>query len=221
MKFCSQCGKQLTEEVDICPYCGKNTGIHPEQQVQPVIETSKSVQPEASTSDNQPKYTSTTGAKGFISSDEHVVCGLKNGFAANILSGEGFQKEDAVVTNKRLYYNNKRGLISIIRNEAIIDLRDVTGTKIMDYKFYGFLILAALLVIAGFALWLGFGWNASSLLYFIIPAIILVILYFILHISFLVIDYAGGSIKFSVKKYSIKNIREFQRSIYSSKEKLN
>lgn len=34
------------------------------------------------------------------------------------------------------------------------------------------------------------------------------------------IDYAGGSIRFSVKKYGLNNVRVFQRSIFARKDKM-
>lgn len=113
-------------------------------------------------------YVSSTGAKGFIEPDEHIICGLKNGIALNLLSGEGFTKEDAVVTNKRLYYNGKVGLfssgssgifngdnaginlaalqqssgsgLSNYRVEEVVDLEDITEVNIVKSTPWGIFI---------------------------------------------------------------------------------
>ena len=55
----------------------------------------------------------------------------------------------------------------------------------------------------------------------ILRIIIRIVLFFIVKKSHLRIEYAGGNINFSVKKYGLANVREFQRQIYIAKERLN
>ena len=149
---------------------------------------------------------------------ETAVYSLKNGTALNILSGEGWKSEDAVITTKRLYYNDRQGLLNLRSEEQVIDLKDITCAKIADWKPMGKLIFGILLLVIGILLMLGGATMASISLVVIGAAGI--ITYFILKKAFLTIEYAGGSIRFSVKKYSMQNVREFQRVIFAVKDKL-
>ena len=58
------------------------------------------------------------------------------------------------------------------------------------------------------------------MLAYLAPAVVLVILFFIKSKSYLRIEYAGGHIGFSVKKYGLNNVRAFQRQIYVEKERI-
>ena len=42
-------------------------------------------------------YVSTTGASGFVAEDEQIVYSLKNGTALNLISGEGWKKENTAI----------------------------------------------------------------------------------------------------------------------------
>ncbi len=169
------------------------------------------------------KYQSTTGAIGFISGTEKDALSLKNGMVQNILSGDGLAREDAVLTNERLYYCIKSGVLDVHYQEDIIDLEDITACKITDLKPYGLLVGAVLLMLASYF------WSNSSLnenpgqgifLAGLVLGVCMIAGFFILKKSFLEIQYAGGRIRFSVKKYKMKDVREFQRRIYLNKDRL-
>lgn len=168
-------------------------------------------------------YISSTGAQGFVSPDEHVIFSLKNGFGANVIGGEGWHKEDAVLTNKRLYYNDKMGVVNVTVNEDIVDVSDITCAQIMDMKPWGFIIVAILVVIAGIigGAMAGGGAAAGIIVVALIVAIFNVAIFYALKKAFFEIDFAGGKIRFSVKQYSMEQIRSFQRSIYAAKDKLD
>ena len=164
-------------------------------------------------------YVSSTGATGFIGTGEGGSFSLKNGRVMNILSGEGFVKEDAIITDKRLYYSARSGLININSKEEVVDVADITGTKIMDYRPYSMFICAGLSLIAGFVA-AGVTEDPSFGLIGVLLAAVFVAVFFIAKKSHLRIEYAGGNINFSVKKYGLQNVRAFQRQIYIAKEKL-
>ena len=65
----------------------------------------------------------------------------------NLISGEGLKNEQAVLTDERLYYNHREGLINRISTREIVDAADITGTKITDNKPYSILIVAILILI--------------------------------------------------------------------------
>jgi hypothetical protein len=185
VSFCIRCGANMAQYST--PY---QVDYQPQQQV----------------------YTSSTGASGFVGASEGGSFSLKNGRVMNVISGEGFVKEDAIITDKRIYYSAKSGLINVNSLEEIVNIKDVTGTKIADYKPYSLLILAGIALIGGLI--------AKHALYGFLSALIFVIVFFIAKKSWLRIDYAGGSIRFSVKKYGLDNVRAFQRQIYTIKDQM-
>lgn len=90
-----------------------------------------------------------------------------------------------------------------------------SGSKITDFKPYSFIVISVAVLIAGIALIhtiLGTALLGAAFCFFL--------LFFILKKSHLRIEYAGGNISFSVKKYGLKNVRAFQHRIYIEKEKI-
>ena len=195
-RICPSCGATVNDDSQFCVRCGSSMSA-------PQMNTGKN-------------YTSSTGAKGFVNSQESGSFSLKNGMAMNVLSGEGFVKEDAIITNRRLYYSASSGIINKNSLEAIVDIADITGTKITDYNPYA-LFIAAALEFLGCVIGIR---GANGFLFGLIGALVFVALFYITKKSHLKIEYAGGSISFSVKKYGLKNVREFQRQIYAEKEKM-
>lgn len=203
---CKNCGAELDEGTRFCDKCGT-----------PVEEMAGSAQEEVGMSDKGKKYKSSTGAKGFVSENEGGSFSLKNGWTANIIAGEGLLREDAIITNRRLYYNYNRGIITKVKKECIIDIDDITGTEITDIQPRGCIVLAVLsfILLLIFALmdgegsFIGAGLGLAAFFTF---------LYFICKQAFLVVQYAGGSIRFSVKFYGLNNVRAFQRRIYFEKD---
>ncbi|MGN0389492.1 MAG: hypothetical protein ACI4L2_01665 [Wujia sp.] len=146
--------------------------------------------------------------------DERPVATLRNGMVLNLVSGEGFKNEQAILTDKRMYYNHKKGIINKFSTREIVDVKDITGTKIKDSKPYSLLILALLFPLAALIFEDIRGWIYMGLL---IAAVIIVVFFFTIK-KWLIVEYAGGSIRLSVKKYSMKNIIAFQKAIYKVKE---
>lgn len=158
-----------------------------------------------------------TGIGRFVSADEYTIATLENGVMMNIFSGEGVKKEDAIITNKRLYYNHKDGLLNISKCEEKVDLRDITGTKITSYSPFGTLVLAITFIIVGIII-LCLGFEQELALFLIPSGLVGIMTFFALSKKHLKIEYSGGNIKFSVKKYGMKNIQAFQKCIYSAKD---
>lgn len=153
MGFCSNCGAQWVETQTFCAKCGKTLPHKQPTNSNPSAEAGNSGNAKVFVIEGQPEYTSSTGSRGFVSPDEVFRYSLKNGVILNLISGEGWKKEDAIITNKRLYYNGKIiklvGGLSVYRGEAIADLDDITGTKIVEEKPVWRIALAILSLIFG------------------------------------------------------------------------
>lgn len=221
MKICNICQTMNDDDSKFCLKCGNSfVQANPQmnqQAQQPNIQQQTQQQP----SDNSQRAASSTkeitptGTGRFVNADEYVIATLENGIAMNLISGEGFKKEDAILTNRRLYYNHKDGIINVRRCEEKVNVKDITGTKITSFSPFGFLITS----IISLLLSLLTSFELPDLMYYAIPlAIVFFILFFSLKKKFLRIEYAGGSINFSVKKYGMQNIQAFQKSIHSVKD---
>lgn len=152
----------------------------------------------------------------FVEKDEKPVATLSNGLVLNLLSGEGLRNEQAVLTDKHLYYNHREGLINRISTREIINTDDITGTKITDNKPYSLLIWAALIFIGTLITSIQSD-DSTAIVCGSIVAIVMVILFLVLIQKWLLVEYAGGRIRLSVKKYGMNNIIAFQKAIYRVK----
>ena len=193
------------------------------------IDTQASSAPGAPSTFQTPSQYSIPADAWLVDPHEKIKFSLKNGYLVNVISNEGFISEDAVITDKRLYYNiTSMGLVKY-RTEMKIDLEDITATTITDSNPVILLVLAAFTGMtsiitcienAPFALWFGF----------MIAALILVCYWYMLRKTYFKIEYAGGSanglqpsgsLYFSVKKYGMDAVRNFQRELHLAKSDLN
>ncbi len=86
----------------------------------------------------------------FVSPDEIPLFSMKNGSLDSVALGQGIGKDDVVISSKRLYYTSKRGTINKTISEEVVNLEDITGTKIMVYSPKIFLILFIICVLFAF-----------------------------------------------------------------------
>ncbi|MBQ3979832.1 MAG: hypothetical protein II634_03455, partial [Lachnospiraceae bacterium] len=84
----------------------------------------------------------------FVQENEKAIADLKNGYLNNVLSGEGILKENAVVTNKRLYYDNRRGLLWRVEERDRINIEDITAVKIAKATSLYFLAVGIAVALA-------------------------------------------------------------------------
>lgn len=202
--ICNHCGSSLPDDAVFCNVCGN------------IVNSA------ASNGNHQQQYYKQPSNENgiFVDPNEKIVATLSNGMAQNVISGEGLKKERAIVTDKRLYYSIKKGVINITQIEQKIDIKDITGTNITGLNPVGLLIFAGILLI--FAIILAVSTGEPELIpAFIMPAIALTVIYFVSFKKFFKIDYAGGNIRFSLRGYSMEKAREFQKSIYAVKDTLN
>lgn len=217
MNTCSSCGKSVNAHEAFCSSCGNK--LSNEQTISQSSIPNEQFNNQANTTSDQKTRISTnfSPTNNFVSKDEYVVTSLSNGFVDNILSGEGFKSEGAVLTNKRLYYNHRKGIINTHTQEEKIDVKDITGTKIATYNPGGLLVLSILFLAVGVLLTIVTR-SPSFWIAHLVFSLFFLLIYLFLKKAYLRIEYAGGVISFSVKKYGIESIRKFQKSIHAVKD---
>lgn len=221
--FCGSCGNKFDDPSGKCPLCGTQNEVSGGNQSPNFnfnsgvsnkipINQSNSV----SRNNNSNRYQVSVSNGRFVKDDEVALAVLKNGVVSNIVSGEGFMNEDAVITNKRLYYNHSEGILNRSVCEEKIDIDDITGTKIQAVTPIGTLILSIIMYVIAIIV-MCFG-EPSGMLAFLIFGTVLLAIFFIRLKKHLLVEYAGGKIAFSVKKYGMNNIRHFQKCIHAIKD---
>lgn len=214
---CPRCGKENKSGATFCAGCGakfvvmsntrnprQNAGTplsgYPMAHVNPA-----NVSPAANAS--------TSGL--LVDSDERVLATLKNGVVRNAISGDGLYKEEAFVTNKRLYYFGAHGVGSAFSMDAKVDLENISAVKVCK-RAYDWLILVA--VIAGlYGMVIAVGDEIENSFIAFGVAVLAVIAYFLTARKSMCVEYAGGNVTFGIKGYTMKNVRSFQNTIFKAK----
>ena len=106
--FCGNCGKQIEDTANVCPYCG--TMVEKEEVV----------------SSNQ--Y-----GKIFVEPDENYVGSLGNSYLNSFLTSSELKRCVALLSDKRVYLRGNMvdintGKIERTNMQKTIDLEDITGT---------------------------------------------------------------------------------------------
>ena len=109
MMFCENCGKQIDDTSNVCPYCGK------------MVEKEDAF-------GNNNKY-----GKIFVEPDENFIASLGNGYINSFLSDKGINKCVALLSDKRIYLRGNMidiniGKVERFNMQKTIDLEDITGT---------------------------------------------------------------------------------------------
>ncbi|MCM1185626.1 MAG: zinc ribbon domain-containing protein [Lachnoclostridium sp.] len=208
--FCGNCGAKLEENATFCPQCGRA-----------VVEKSESP--------------NNTGASNqlFVSPDETLIATLGNGFAEDILYKK-IKSCKALLTDKRVYfqgifYSGAGKALSTQKEEMIVDLEDITGTKFRYSAFFWKKIIISILIpiiLAVLYFVMDLDWffppdNAPKLLFLEIFSVIYAVLTYLKgRITYFAIEYAGGSICFNATIVGLADVRDFQKQMRRAKDAL-
>lgn len=204
MKKCTYCGNNNLDEATLCASCGKE-----------LVAENAQVQTNNSAGAQQNGKVNVNSSKNgvFVSDDEYVV---------STLSGKNLETENVVLTNKRLYYNyTVSSILSRCSQNEIVNVEDITGSKIANTNPVVALIIAVLALVVGIFMAIA-NEDVEMLCIICLPvAVIFSLIYLFLRRAHLKIEYAGGSISFLVKKYKKEKVKAFQKSIYIVKDSID
>lgn len=221
---CPNCGAVNPDETSFCSQCGVQFVYTEAEQQTPEAGAPRPTQQSWQydfTPDTAVDIVSSTGATGFVDPNEQPVCSLKNGFLLNLVSGEGWKSEDSVITDKRLYYYGSQGIISKIKCEEIVNLEDITGVSFMHFNPWILCIMGALCSFLAVCMIFAERTRTTPAAYvFLFIGIALLLAFAFTRKAYLRVDYAGGSIRFSVKKYGVYSVRMYQRCLFIQKDLL-
>lgn len=265
-KYCPKCNQVLRDEDTFCMHCGaqyhdpnqvaatnpapvqsvilrdnqsgQTKPVSQEMPVAPAPAVSVASAGASKTAVEKVSKSSSEAMFGFVSADEKPRYSLKNGYLANMIGAFDMKTNDAVITNKRVYFNamSWRNLTKS-RTEMIVDLEDITGTMVSRVRSYGLLLLGILLALVGtiFAFFFSdkstyfVGATVASYLVSICVLFIWLATNVLTKRTLFKIEYSGGgsgsfgqsgSINFDVNMYSLKSVKEFQNEIFRAKDEL-
>lgn len=185
--FCGNCGKQIDDSCNVCPYCG--TRIKQDTRVEKDVVKEKDV----------------TYKVIFVEPDENYLGSLGNGYLNSFLTSKKIKRCIALLSDKRVYLRGNMvdinsGKIERFNMQKTIDLEDITGTGFVYSSPQVWKLVLAILTI----------WA-------IIPAILLLVSYLKGRNTLFFIEYAGGCIKFDASIYGLAESQDFERQIRRAK----
>ncbi|MBP5491482.1 MAG: zinc ribbon domain-containing protein [Clostridiales bacterium] len=216
-KICPNCGRQGIDGSDFCGECGKK-----------LVDIT---QPEVPSAGSDPRL---------IQDEERARYSLRNGYIANIIAGNDIIKDDALISNRRVYVSHRDfNLFSKKTVEARINLEDISAMTIVHQNPWNWFVLGLLSALAFFAvvfLWLSevmtFEDTREVIPYLMIP-LTLAAVFFCIWIykkkSYLKIEYASGGgnpgdsagvLTIPLRFYGLAKIREFQKEVFLAKDEL-
>lgn len=185
--FCGNCGKQIDDSCNVCPYCG--TRIKQDTRIEKDVVKEKDV----------------TYKVIFVEPDENYLGSLGNGYLNSFLTNKKIKRCIALLSDKRVYLRGNMvdinsGKIERFNMQKTIDLEDITGTGFVYSSPQVWKLVLAILIIP-----------------VIIPPILLLVSYLKSRNTLFFIEYAGGCIKFDASIYGLAESQDFERQIRRAK----
>ena len=185
--FCGNCGKQIDDSCNVCPYCG--TRIKQDTRIEKDVVKEK---------DDIYKVI-------FVEPDENYLGSLGNGYLNSFLTNKKIKRCIALLSDKRVYLRGNMvdinsGKIERFNMQKTIDLEDITGTGFVYSSPQVWKLVLAILTIP-----------------VIIPPILLLVSYLKSRNTLFFIEYAGGCIKFDASIYGLAESQDFERQIRRAK----
>ena len=179
----------------------------------------------------------------FCSPDERQITTIGSGYIANFLSGGEVEKAGATLTNKRVYFSgtifsfNDKGHLSSIKEQKIVNVRDITGTGYKQYSPIQYVVWAVIALISGIMAMaltmneVSQGWGQPptqevstiggwGIGLGIIAFVVLLAIFFAYRKTLFSIEYAGGNIAFDARWLQSDEQDIFIRNIHLAKDKL-
>lgn len=233
--FCSECGKQLEDNVLFCDNCGARIKENEDGVVGVVEKSVQEVSPTIQSREQESSYMeSSVYHKVFVEPDEQLLGTLGNGYLENMLNKK-IKKCHALLTDKRVYFQGTffSGSGKTLQQDIVektIDLEDITGTGFRYSKPIGILVpIISLLIPWALALlyyicrlhWFFPPDNAPKLglLGSVVSILIIVIMYLKNRKTNFILEYAGGCICFDAMILGLSNVKDFDKQIRRAKDK--
>lgn len=207
-KICSKCGAENMDNINFCRSCGAN--FHEQIGNIEIAGYEQNYAPNNNLNSNVPNnYES-----------EKTAYSLAAGGFVGYNSLNEILENDAIITNKRLYFNITKGVFNKYTSHEIVDLEDITGTKIIMFSPLLIIIFGVLSAIIEF---LAVGSESenqfSALIIGAFIIIVAIVTYLAARRRSVRIEYAGGRIDIDASDLNESQVKNFQNQIMINKER--
>lgn len=157
----------------------------------------------------------------FIDPNEITMATIGANYVQNAITDGTLEKGSAILTNKRLYFKGKvySGSGKNMKShteESVVSVEEITLTRFVYSKNFGLFIWASVLGVLGLLL-LPVGGIG---IFFIVAALVFLMMYFIKRSTCFEICFPGGKFQFDISYYPITDMQDFQREIHLVKDSL-
>ncbi len=173
----------------------------------------------------------TTVKEIFVNPEEVEVAQLNT---TSVAAGTAIGNNYVILSDKRLYYKGAavslNGSNQFASGEAIVDLKNVTGTSFAIARFPLCLFFGIIMLMAGVVLNLLMDGDAAAAMAMIpillmVMGVVFILLYIFNTVKTFVINYRGGTLSFRIKGLSFgasaNAFRSFCHAIHAAAAKLN
>lgn len=220
MKKCPNCFTQNRDDAEYCTTCGKRIPSSGDGW-------STATDIGGGSSNTGGSTQAKIGSNAFIDPDEKAVASIGSGYLGNMAAGNGAQKGEAVLTQKRFYYRGRNysgGLGKVTKQateEGVVAVEDISYTMFTYIRPIGYLIFTILMAIATVLFFMVAVNDEDIMTYILIPlfaGIISLFLYVMKKRSVFVVAFHGGSFGFDLSLNPLSELQEFQRQIHLMKD---
>ena len=206
---CGKCGEEIESGSRFCRVCGTPVSPSAEDEVLRGV------------------------GKIFIDPDEQLVGVLGRDYLDGYLSGSGIKRGFLAVSGRRLYQKGRayvrfsgRRSLTKTKGSSVVDIADVTGTRIFRTSSVAKLVISIVFLIAamctaGYAFAFA-GGDREFFCYIAGGLLMLSIVFLTAHLiskkNLVTITFCGGEISFDRKWFTKEEFYEFQRSLYLAKD---
>lgn len=223
MKKCPNCFTQNRDEAEFCATCG----LCLDGVAASTSGWSRAPDIGGGPSNAGGSGSKKTGSDAFIDPDEKAVASIGSGYLGNMAAGNGTEKGEAVLTQKRFYYRGRNysgGLgkgMKLATEEGIVAVEDISYTMFTYVRPIGYLIFAIIMAVLTvieliFAVSGEVGMGYVLILLFV--GIVFFVLYRVRKRSVFVVAFPGGSFGFNLSWNPSSELYEFQRQIHRMKD---
>lgn len=225
--YCTNCGKELPEEANVCPECGakvdkplnlKNVKAYTEQKAKQASSNIQDKYQEYKEERNKAAEDKKTNPVSdiFARPDEQQIMMIEGGYIRNLFSGAGLSREVGVITDRRLYYRGKNYSRSgSFKEDCTVDLQDITSTGFRYISSLSYIVIAVLhLIVGGIGMVVVPPLGCAVMLF----SVLWLLGYFLSKRTLFIITYGGGSLGMNVSFFGLNAIRVFDKNLHIAKE---